>query len=233
MTAFCFTQTSLVSPKIRVCSSNYKKMITLCTNSSIFSMARWAWSGKVRTSPTSSSSSSSSESIDAPFVRQQKSKLEQQGQTKLVLETDWNNNPTSGWPPLYAGGRAPPSSSRGPSSINSTSGTGLSSEIRQSASLADPFRPDIWRLPDDPLTVSVFKASKCTGGSYWPKTLTKAQDICLRFLIRYWDRAKTELSILILDWSYIVTVYITSQLVKHSRLNTNISQTSKGDNTKF
>lgn len=28
--------------KIRVCSSSYKKMFTLCTNSSIFSMARWA-----------------------------------------------------------------------------------------------------------------------------------------------------------------------------------------------
>lgn len=64
--------------------------------------------------------------------------------------------PTSGGMPLDAACLPPASSSSGPSSISSTSGTWQSSEIRQSASLADPFRPDIGRLPEDSPTVSLF-----------------------------------------------------------------------------
>lgn len=134
---------------------NLRRHFTLCTNSSIFSMAWWAWSGKVRTSPTSSSSSSSSASIAAPFREITRERWSYEARTVFPCKST-ENSPTSAWVPLDAAGRPPPSSSSGPSSISSTSGTRQSSEIRQSASLADPFRPDIGRLPDDPLTVSVF-----------------------------------------------------------------------------
>lgn len=121
-----------------------------------------------------------------PFSKKLKRKLELQWQITLIREIPLKNNPTSG--------RPPPSSSNGPSSISSTSGTGTSSEIRQSASLADPFRADIWRLPDDPLTVSVFgfKISSCLN-----LPLTKENHKCTRSLLNPLGNIKKEFLILI------------------------------------
>lgn len=99
-----------------------------------------------------------------PLPHHRASELPEKGQKKCLelrgfcfcFEVISWDHPTSGWTLLAAACRPPPSSSSGPNSISSTSGTRQSSEIRQSASLADPLRPDIRRLPDDPLTVPVF-----------------------------------------------------------------------------
>lgn len=140
---------------------------TLCTNSSIFSIAWWACSGRVRTSPSSSSSSSSSTRPLAPCGSNQHSKW---AWNILCWHWIWNAGDcdpvrwitmslASDWSPAAPPG--PSSSSRGPSSISSTSaGTWHSSVTRQSAWLADLIWPDISRLPCNPSwTSEVFNFS--------------------------------------------------------------------------
>ncbi len=128
---------------------------TLCTNSSIFSIAWWACSGSVR---TSSSSSSSSARQFAPCGHNQSSKgaCNTAGtEYERLCNTFWLIIMwlASDWIPLAPLGSF--SSSRGPSSISSMSaGTSHSSMTWESAWLADLIWPDISRLPCDPSQTS-------------------------------------------------------------------------------
>lgn len=177
---------------------------TLCTNSSIFSIAWCACSGRVRMSPASSSSSSSSTRPLAPCGSNQHLKC---AWNILCWHWIWNAgdcNPVkriimslaSDWSPGAPPG--PFSSSRGPSSISSMSaGTWDSSVTRQSAWLADLIWPDISRLPFNSSWTSEvsYFSSLCVKNRasiitklYWPNSWQSGWLIITIKTVYLWQR---------------------------------------------